>query len=262
MSPGDRAGSSAQSAGSCLFTRAEPIKRPCSDQRRRAERMLDHERRPDDNGQRTTDDGQEEGRHPGRDAGHRGRAGDHDDDPGADLPGGDRLGLGGAGVPAARRPAPAARQHHPHRPRGGDGPVHAAAGSRSRTSAISSTARTSSPTTRARTATTTSASPPRPPPAGRSPGDSGSATSALPTVRPQSHNNYANQPQPITITSDYAEIIYFVRNGNLYRRVLLIVPEHPGGDLPADQQRQSVNGSTASIRRSSAGARSSRRAPR
>ncbi len=36
---------------------------------------------------------------------------------------------------------------------------------------------------------------------------------------------YANQPQPITITSDYAEIIYFVRNGNLYRRVLLIVPE-------------------------------------
>ena len=29
---------------------------------------------------------------------------------------------------------------------------------------------------------------------------------------------------PITITSDYAEIIYFVRNGNLYRRVLLIAP--------------------------------------
>ncbi len=37
--------------------------------------------------------------------------------------------------------------------------------------------------------------------------------------------NLASQPQPITITSDYAEIIYFVRNGNLYRRVLLIVPE-------------------------------------
>ena len=30
---------------------------------------------------------------------------------------------------------------------------------------------------------------------------------------------------PITITSDYAEIIYFLRNGNLYRRVLLIAPE-------------------------------------
>jgi prepilin-type N-terminal cleavage/methylation domain-containing protein len=31
--------------------------------------------------------------------------------------------------------------------------------------------------------------------------------------------------QPITITSDYAEIIYFLRNGNLYRRVLLIAPQ-------------------------------------
>ena len=37
--------------------------------------------------------------------------------------------------------------------------------------------------------------------------------------------NYANQPQPITITSDYAEIIYFLRNGNLYRRVLLVAPQ-------------------------------------
>jgi type II secretory pathway component PulJ len=31
--------------------------------------------------------------------------------------------------------------------------------------------------------------------------------------------------QPITITSNYAEIIYFLRNGNLYRRVLLIAPD-------------------------------------
>ncbi len=30
--------------------------------------------------------------------------------------------------------------------------------------------------------------------------------------------------QPITITSEYAEIIYFLRNGNLYRRVLLVAP--------------------------------------
>ena len=30
--------------------------------------------------------------------------------------------------------------------------------------------------------------------------------------------------QPVTITSDYAEIIYFLRNGNLYRRVLLSRP--------------------------------------
>jgi hypothetical protein len=31
--------------------------------------------------------------------------------------------------------------------------------------------------------------------------------------------------QPITITSQYAEVIYFLRNGNLYRRVLLIAPD-------------------------------------
>jgi prepilin-type N-terminal cleavage/methylation domain-containing protein len=36
---------------------------------------------------------------------------------------------------------------------------------------------------------------------------------------------YYLSTQPITITSDYAEIIYFLRNGNLYRRVLLIAPE-------------------------------------
>ena len=37
-------------------------------------------------------------------------------------------------------------------------------------------------------------------------------------------NFYNANVQPITITSDVAEIIYFLRNGNLYRRVLLIVP--------------------------------------
>ncbi len=34
--------------------------------------------------------------------------------------------------------------------------------------------------------------------------------------------------QPVTITSDTAEVIYFLRNGNLYRRVLLVVPERRG----------------------------------
>jgi prepilin-type N-terminal cleavage/methylation domain-containing protein len=39
-------------------------------------------------------------------------------------------------------------------------------------------------------------------------------------------NNALNQSiQPITVTSQYAEIIYFLRNGNLYRRVLLIAPD-------------------------------------
>jgi prepilin-type N-terminal cleavage/methylation domain-containing protein len=39
--------------------------------------------------------------------------------------------------------------------------------------------------------------------------------------------------QPITITSEYAEIIYFLRNGNLYRRVLLIAPERQSTITPA-----------------------------
>ena len=42
--------------------------------------------------------------------------------------------------------------------------------------------------------------------------------------------------QPITITSDYAEIIYFLRNGNLYRRVLLVAPELQSSIVPTDQQ--------------------------
>ncbi len=40
------------------------------------------------------------------------------------------------------------------------------------------------------------------------------------------------QSQPVTITSDYAEIIYFLRNGNLYRRVLLIAPELQSAIVP------------------------------
>jgi prepilin-type N-terminal cleavage/methylation domain-containing protein len=38
-------------------------------------------------------------------------------------------------------------------------------------------------------------------------------------------SSYNAAAMPITITSEYAEIIYFLRNGNLYRRVLLIAPE-------------------------------------
>jgi hypothetical protein len=40
------------------------------------------------------------------------------------------------------------------------------------------------------------------------------------------HPNFFNwNTQPVTVTSEYAEIIYFLRNGNLYRRVLLVAPE-------------------------------------
>ena len=45
-------------------------------------------------------------------------------------------------------------------------------------------------------------------------------------------------PQPITITSEYAEIIYFLRNGNLYRRVLLVAPERAVDDRAVGQQRE------------------------
>ena len=43
-------------------------------------------------------------------------------------------------------------------------------------------------------------------------------------VNPQS-NAYNGNVMPITVTSEYAEIIYFLRNGNLYRRVLLVAPQ-------------------------------------
>jgi prepilin-type N-terminal cleavage/methylation domain-containing protein len=46
-----------------------------------------------------------------------------------------------------------------------------------------------------------------------------------PQYVPNGSQKVYNSQQPITITSDTAEIIYFVRNGNLYRRVLLVVPE-------------------------------------
>ncbi len=41
--------------------------------------------------------------------------------------------------------------------------------------------------------------------------------------------------QPTIITSEFAEVLYFLRNGNLYRRILLIVPEKSGNLLAADQ---------------------------
>jgi type II secretory pathway component PulJ len=44
------------------------------------------------------------------------------------------------------------------------------------------------------------------------------------TAVPTPPNAYYSS-QPITITSQYAEIIYFLRNGNLYRRVFLVAPE-------------------------------------
>ncbi|MGE3820453.1 MAG: hypothetical protein AB7I30_13645, partial [Isosphaeraceae bacterium] len=39
---------------------------------------------------------------------------------------------------------------------------------------------------------------------------------------------------PITIQSQYAEVIYFLRNGNLYRRVLLVAPEYQSALIQAN----------------------------
>ncbi len=43
---------------------------------------------------------------------------------------------------------------------------------------------------------------------------------------------YNLNAQPITVTSEFAEIIYFLRNGNLYRRVLLVAPELQSAIVP------------------------------
>jgi len=43
-------------------------------------------------------------------------------------------------------------------------------------------------------------------------------------LNPLSVNSTPLLPQPVMVTSDFAEIIYFLRNGNLYRRVLLVAP--------------------------------------
>jgi prepilin-type N-terminal cleavage/methylation domain-containing protein len=57
---------------------------------------------------------------------------------------------------------------------------------------------------------------------------------------PAAGNSQGNNPlfynggvQPVTITSEYAEIIYFLRNGNLYRRVLLVAPDLQSAIVPA-----------------------------
>ncbi len=49
---------------------------------------------------------------------------------------------------------------------------------------------------------------------------------------------------PVTVTSDYAEIIYFLRNGNLYRRVLLVAPQLQSAIVPtiANTGFTTVNG--------------------
>ena len=46
-------------------------------------------------------------------------------------------------------------------------------------------------------------------------------------------------PIPVTVSSDFAEVIYWVRNGNLYRRVMLIAPQRASSlgftNVPSDR---------------------------
>ena len=53
--------------------------------------------------------------------------------------------------------------------------------------------------------------------------------------------------QPITITSEYAEIIYFLRNGNLYRRVLLVAPERQSAVVPTIGNTATIVSSGATV---------------
>lgn len=56
---------------------------------------------------------------------------------------------------------------------------------------------------------------------------------AWPIPGPNGGYLYNPNAQPVTVSSQYAEIIYFLRNGNLYRRVLLVAPELQSAITPA-----------------------------
>ena len=53
--------------------------------------------------------------------------------------------------------------------------------------------------------------------------------------------------QPVVVTSPYAEIIYFLRNGNLYRRVLLIAPERQNTIAPSATYAPSMFGGNIAV---------------
>jgi prepilin-type N-terminal cleavage/methylation domain-containing protein len=59
-------------------------------------------------------------------------------------------------------------------------------------------------------------------------------TQSTPAIAGAQANSFYNaNAQPVTVTSENAEIIYFLRNGNLYRRVLLIAPELQPAIVPS-----------------------------
>src|SRR5208337_3955060 len=53
--------------------------------------------------------------------------------------------------------------------------------------------------------------------------------------------------EPITVTSEYAEIIYFLRNGNLYRRVLLVAPQLQSTIVPTINNTATVTSAGGAV---------------
>lgn len=58
---------------------------------------------------------------------------------------------------------------------------------------------------------------------------------------------YLKSVTPITIQSQYAEVVYFLRNGNLYRRVLLVAPERQSVLAQSDPANIPVTSYTAGV---------------
>ncbi len=83
--------------------------------------------------------------------------------------------------------------------------------------------------------------------------DGGYATA--PTTNPPAAGQRASTLEPVTITSDLAEVVYFLRNGNLYRRVVLIKPSLQSqlrgagvGNTPSDPDLAGTGGRTGANR--------------
>ncbi|MBV8553948.1 MAG: prepilin-type N-terminal cleavage/methylation domain-containing protein, partial [Planctomycetaceae bacterium] len=56
------------------------------------------------------------------------------------------------------------------------------------------------------------------------------------SLLPQANLQVYYQTQPITVTSKFAEVIYFLRNGNLYRRAFLVAPDRQSSIISSTGQ--------------------------
>ncbi len=165
-------------------------------------------------------------------------------DHGADLPVGHGRTDGGPDDPGPGQPAQAAGLDDPLGPGGRDGAVHAAArpGPEPGLFRVRRERVRRRPGGRQRRLS---------PVHGQGPARPAVHGADVGQLRPANEREcfYNATVQPITITSEYAEIIYFLRNGNLYRRVLLIAPELQIGDRALGEQPRFLPLSTAVDRR-------------